>query len=95
MPRLLTRLLFLGLVLFAQVARADDDAHAFPFPAGPNAALVKATCSRCHAGALVTGRSYSKEEATDYYARMTSEDPTAPEAQKIITYLSTVLGDNM
>jgi hypothetical protein len=66
----------------------------FPFPAGPNAALVKATCSRCHAGALVTGRTFSKEEATDYYARMTSEDPTAPEAQKIITYLSTVLGDD-
>jgi hypothetical protein len=42
----------------------------------------------------VTGRTFSKEEATDYYARMTSEDPGAPDAQKIITYLSTVLGDD-
>lgn len=94
MPRLLTGFLLAGLALFAQVARADDDAHSFPFPAGPNAALVKATCTRCHGGGLVTGRTFSKEEATDYYARMTSEDPGAPDAQKIITYLSTVLGDD-
>jgi len=94
MARLLTGFLFAGLALFAQAARADDDAHAFPFPPGPNAALVKAACAKCHAGALVTGRTFSKEEATDYYARMTSEDPTTPEAQKIITYLSTVLGDD-
>lgn len=84
---------FAALVLSFQAARAADDARAYPFPPGPNAALVKATCARCHDPTVVTGRTFSKEEAVDYYARMTSEDPNTPEAQKVITYLSTVLGD--
>jgi len=70
-------------------AAADDPA---PFPRGPNALLVKQTCSQCHSPNVVVTQTFNEESARKTYQKMLGESPDTERGKKIVEYLSTVLG---
>lgn len=76
----------------APVVLSAEDQDADPFPPAPDAALVKHVCSACHAATPVLDQRYSREDAERYYANMVGSDLSSRQAQKVIAYLSTVLG---
>ena len=65
--------------------------ESYPFPPGENAKLVKQVCTRCHSAYNVMKREWDKKEAKEIYKRMIGDSNTE-EAEKVIEYLSTVLG---
>jgi hypothetical protein len=64
-----------------------------PFPPGPNALLVKQTCSQCHSPNVVVTRTFSKLSARKMYQKMMGESPDTERGQKIVEYLYTVMGE--
>ncbi|NDU93101.1 MAG: hypothetical protein G3I10_10965 [Ferrovum sp.] len=81
---------FLYATLAAPVllAAANDFA---PFPPGENAALVKKTCTECHAANVVLSKQFDEALARRQY-KLFVGDPDSEEGQKVIKYLTTVLG---
>jgi hypothetical protein len=71
---------------------SEEDQTATPFPPGKNAALVKKVCTVCHSAKPILDLQYDREEAANFYKNMVESDITTDQAQKIIEYLSTVLG---
>ncbi len=69
-------------------AVADDFA---PFPPGENAALVKKTCTECHSANVVLSTQFDEALARRQY-KLFVGDPDSEEGQKVIKYLTTVLG---
>jgi hypothetical protein len=69
-------------------ALADDIA---PFPPGENAALVKKTCTECHAATIVVSTQFTEALARRQY-KLFVGDPDSEDGQKVIKYLTTVLG---
>lgn len=69
-------------------ARADDFS---PFPPGENAALVKKTCTECHAANVVLSAQFDETLARKQY-KLFVGDPDSEEGQKVVKYLTTVLG---
>ncbi len=67
---------------------ADDFA---PFPSGENAALVKKTCTECHSANIVLSTQFDEALARRQY-KLFVGDPDSEEGQKVIKYLTTVLG---
>ena len=74
-------------------AKADDNGDPSPFPPGPNALLVKQTCSQCHSPNVVITRTFTKLSARKMYQKMMGESPDTERGQKIVDYLYTVMGD--
>jgi mono/diheme cytochrome c family protein len=64
-----------------------------PFPPGPNAMLVKQTCSACHTPNVVVTQTFSEKTARRVYQKMMGESPDTERGKKIVEYLSTVLGE--
>jgi len=82
------------------VARAEEAAERgteagdpSPFPSGPNAMLVKRTCSQCHAPNVIVTQTFDEESARKIYQKMLGESPDTERGKKIVDYLSTALGD--
>jgi hypothetical protein len=69
-------------------ARADDIA---PFPPGDNAALVKKTCTECHGAGIIMSTQFDEKLARRQY-KLFVGDPDSEDGQKVIKYLTTVLG---
>jgi hypothetical protein len=76
------------LSLSCCVALADDFS---PFPPGENAALVKKTCTECHAADVVLSTQFDEALARKQY-KLFVGDPDSEDGQKVIKYLTTVLG---
>jgi hypothetical protein len=76
----------------ASVTLSEEDQNAAPFPAAPNAALVKKVCSSCHPPTAVLDMRFTHDDAELYYANMVSSDLSTDQARKVIEYLSTALG---
>ena len=72
-------------------AEAKDDIA--PFPPGPNALLVKQTCSQCHSPNVVVTQTFSEESARKVYKKMMGESPDTERGKKVVEYLATVLGE--
>jgi cytochrome c5 len=64
-----------------------------PFPPGPNAMLVKQTCSQCHTPNVVVTQTFTEKTARKYYQKMLGESPDTERGKKIVEYLSTVLAE--
>ncbi len=64
-----------------------------PFPPGPNAMLVKQTCSQCHSPNVVVTRTFSRLSARKMYQKMMGESPDTERGQKIVEYLYTIMGE--
>lgn len=64
-----------------------------PFPPGPNAMLVKQTCSQCHTPNVIVTQTFDEKTARKIYQKMMGESPDTERGKKIVTYLSTVLGE--
>ena len=79
----------LGVSAWAEEAKGDP----FPFKPGPNAMLVKQTCSECHSPNVVVTQTFSLESARKIYKKMLGESPDTERGKKIVEYLSTVLGE--
>lgn len=81
-------------VFSAEQAPADDQAgDPSPFPPGPNAMLVKQTCSQCHTPNVIVTQTFSEKTARKLYQKMMGESPDTERGKKIVEYLSTVLGE--
>ena len=78
-------------VLISAPACAQDQGIA-PFPPGPDAILTKQICAHCHDGRVVVGKQYDNAAARRYWTVMIGTDPGSPVAQRVIAYLTTVLG---
>jgi len=74
----------------AAPAEAGDPS---PFPPGPNAMLVKQTCSQCHTPNVIVTQTFDEKTARKIYQKMMGESPDTERGKKIVTYLSTVLGE--
>ncbi len=87
-------LMFVGSLPCSLAAHALDvaDTKAFPFPAGEHAALTKQICAECHEASLVVRKRYDRASAQRYYKLMTGDDPGSENGQKVIQYLTTILG---
>lgn len=64
-----------------------------PFPPGPNAMLVKETCSKCHSPNVVVTQTFNEKTARKIYQKMLGESPDTERGKKIVEYLYTVLGE--
>lgn len=84
-------LLALAFAPFGAVSAADGDPS--PFPPGPNAMLVKQTCSACHTPNVIVTQTFSEKTARKIYQKMMGESPDTERGKKIVEYLSTVLGE--
>jgi hypothetical protein len=73
---------------------AEPEGDPAPFPAGPNAMLVKQTCSQCHSPNVVVTQTFSEETARKIYRKMMGESPDTERGKKIVEYLVNVLGEN-
>jgi cytochrome c5 len=71
---------------------SPEDKNASPFPPGRHAALVKKICVDCHTAKPILDLRYSKDDAESFYKNMVSSDLTTEQAQQIIEYLTTTLG---
>jgi hypothetical protein len=74
-------------------ATAAESGDPSPFPPGPNAMLVKETCSKCHSPNVVVTQTFSEKTARKTYQKMLGESPDTERGKKIVEYLSTVLGE--
>jgi mono/diheme cytochrome c family protein len=87
-------LLALAGGLAAQSAFAEDpEGDPSPFPPGPNAMLVKQTCSQCHTPNVVLSQTFNEKTARKIYQKMLGESPDTERGKKIVEYLSTVMGE--
>jgi mono/diheme cytochrome c family protein len=87
-------LLALAACLASQAAfGADPEGDPSPFPPGPNAMLVKQTCSQCHTPNVVVTQTFTEQTARKYYQKMLGESPDTERGKKIVEYLSTVMGE--
>lgn len=87
-------LLVLAGGLVAQTAFAEDPpGDPSPFPPGPNAMLVKQTCSQCHTPNVVLNQTFNEKTARKIYQKMLGESPDTERGKKIVEYLSTVMGE--
>ena len=87
-------LLVLGAGLVIQSAHAEDpQGDPSPFPPGPNAMLVKQTCSACHTPNVVLNQTFNEKTARKIYQKMLGESPDTERGKKIVEYLSTVMGE--
>ena len=69
----------------------EEISDSYPFPPGKNGRLVKEACSGCHDSTIVVMRKYDHESARRYYKSMVG-DPDSEQGEKVIEYLTTVLG---
>ena len=76
----------------ASTELSEEDRNAAPLPPGRHAGVVKKVCIDCHGGKVITDLRYSKEDAERFYKNMVSSDVSTEQAQQIIEYLSTTLG---
>src|SRR5476649_1372311 len=74
-------------------AAAVESGDPSPFPPGPNAMLVKQTCSACHTPNVIVTQTFDEKTARKLYQKMMGESPDTERGKKIVTYLSTVLGE--
>jgi hypothetical protein len=74
-------------------AAVDESGDPSPFPPGPNAMLVKQTCSKCHSPNVVVTQTFNEKTARKVYQKMIGESPDTEQGKKIVTYLYTVLGE--
>lgn len=82
----------LGAVsLSPAVSGADPEGDPSPFPPGPNAYLVKQTCSQCHSPNVVLTQTFNEGSARKIYQKMLGECPNTERGKKVVEYLSTVL----
>ncbi len=92
-----TALLALAVAPFGAVSAADappaEGGDPSPFPPGPNAMLVKQTCSACHTPNVVVTQTFSEKTARKIYQKMMGESADTERGKKIVEYLSTVLGE--
>jgi hypothetical protein len=72
---------------------AESAGDPSPFPPGPNAMLVKQTCSQCHSPNVVVTQTFTPLSARKIYKKMLGESPDSERGKKIVEYLSTVLGE--
>ena len=72
---------------------ADPEGDPAPFPPGPNAFLVKQTCSQCHSPNVVLTQTFNEASARKIYQKMLGESPTTERGRKVVAYLSTVLAE--
>lgn len=87
-------LLVLAAGLVAKSAFAEDpQGDPSPFPPGPNAMLVKQTCSQCHTPNVVLSQTFNEKTARKIYQKMLGESPDTERGKKIVEYLSTVMGE--
>lgn len=77
----------------APAPAADEAGDPSPFPPGPNAMLVKQTCSQCHTPNVIVTQTFDEKTARKIYQKMMGESPDTERGKKIVTYLSTVLGE--
>jgi mono/diheme cytochrome c family protein len=77
----------------AGAAAPAEDGDPSPFPPGPNAMLVKQTCSQCHTPNVIVTQTFSEKTARKIYQKMMGESPDTERGKKIVEYLSTVLGE--
>lgn len=73
--------------------KVDANNDPSPFPPGPNAMLVKQTCSQCHTPNVVLSQTFNEKTARKIYQKMLGESPDTERGKKIVTYLSTVMGE--
>jgi mono/diheme cytochrome c family protein len=78
---------------FPQVQAQDAAEDPYPFKPGPNAMLVKKTCSQCHSPNVVVTQTFTVESARKTYRKMMGESPDTERGMKIVEYLSTVMGE--
>jgi hypothetical protein len=64
------------------------------FPPGGGVALTQKICTRCHGANLILSKIFDAASAERYWRTMVGTDPNSDEARKVITYLSTVLGED-
>jgi len=76
-----------------QTPAVDESGDPSPFPPGPNAVLVKQTCSKCHSPNVVITQTFTEKTARKLYQKMLGESPDTERGKKIVEYLSTVLGE--
>jgi hypothetical protein len=74
-------------------AAVEESGDPSPFPPGPNAMLVKQTCSKCHSPNAVVTQTFNEKTARKLYQKMMGESPDTERGKKIVEYLSTVLGE--
>jgi len=74
-------------------AAVDESGDPSPFPPVPNAMLVKQTCSACHTPNVIVTQTFDEKTARKLYQKMMGESPDTERGKKIVTYLSTVLGE--
>ena len=75
------------------VFSAEPEGDPSPFPRGPNAMLVKQTCSMCHSPNVVVTQTFNEKTARKLYQKMMGESPDTERGKKIVEYLYTVLGE--
>jgi mono/diheme cytochrome c family protein len=75
------------------VMSAEPEGDPAPFPRGPNAMLVKQTCSQCHSPNVVVTQTFNEKTARKIYQKMLGESPDTERGKKIVEYLYTVLGE--
>ena len=97
-PKRARHLVALGLALatcaWSQAAfSAEPEGDPSPFPRGPNALLVKQTCSQCHTPNVVVTQTFTEESARKIYRKMMGESPDTERGKKVVEYLSKVLGE--
>jgi mono/diheme cytochrome c family protein len=73
--------------------KVDESGDPSPFPPGPNAMLVKQTCSQCHTPNVVLSQTFNEKTARKIYQKMLGESPDTERGKKIVEYLSTVMGE--
>jgi len=88
---IIAALLAMGATQFSYAA--DEAGDPSPFPPGPNAMLVKQTCSKCHSPNVIVTQTFSEKTARKLYQKMMGESPDTERGKKIVEYLSTVLGE--
>lgn len=87
-------LLVLTTALGGQFASAGEpEGDPSPFPPGPNAMLVKQTCSQCHTPNVVLNQTFNEKTARKIYQKMLGESPDTERGKKIVEYLYTVMGE--
>jgi hypothetical protein len=89
MMPLFTRAVGAAALAALSLGAAAEDAA--PFPPGENAVLVKKTCTECHAANVVLSTQFDEALARRQY-KLFVGDPDSEEGQKVIKYLTTVLG---
>jgi len=94
MRRALFCLLLLAGGALAATPPDEDEDQLYPFPPGPNAALARRVCSACHSANTVARRRYDAEDARRLYRVMVTSDLESATARRVISYLTTTLGDD-